>query len=58
LAKIESVAKYLSFNISILDERELVEGRSRTANISMQINEMARYRAENPQLPLGFADGM
>jgi hypothetical protein len=24
----------------------------------MQINEMARYRAENPQLPRGFADGM
>ncbi|MEY3623700.1 MAG: hypothetical protein RLZZ407_1259, partial [Pseudomonadota bacterium] len=22
-----------------------------SANISMQINEMARYRAENPQLP-------
>lgn len=28
-----------------------------TANISMQINEMARYRAENPQLPRGFARG-
>jgi hypothetical protein len=22
----------------------------------MRINEMARYRAENPQLPRGFAD--
>ena len=29
-----------------------------TAKISMQINEMARYRAENPQLPRGFADGV
>ena len=28
-----------------------------SSNISMQFNEMARYRAENLQLPRGFADG-
>jgi hypothetical protein len=40
-----------------ITERELVGGRSPTANISMQINEMGLKGPKNPQLPRGFASG-
>ena len=38
-------------------ERESVGGLSRTANISMQINEMGLKGPKNPQLSRGFASG-
>ena len=45
------------FYFNILMGRELVGGRSPTANISMQINEMGLQGPKNPQLPRSFASG-